>query len=209
MVEQYKIDRIRKIENNEVIVLDDVFPRYFVEYAHNMIFQSAIWKWGHTTFSYGDSSLTLENEESNPEIPAWRQIIYPCGNSPFPETYQLLVTGILEEFGIKPMLNEVMINGQQFIHWVDYHKDCDCDAGISFVYHANKDWDPEWGGTTEYIDTVTGEPVHIEYKPGRVIAMKGNLTHRGNPPSDKYRGLRTSVIIKTFKPSDDAYQFDK
>ena len=209
MVEQYKIDRVRKIENNEVIVLDDVFPKYFIEHVHNMIFQSAIWKWGHTTFAQGPSSLTLENEDSNPEVPAWRQILYPCpAGAQAPDAYRLLTQGILEEFGIKPFLNEIMINGQQFIHWVDYHKDCDCDAGISFVYHANKDWDPEWGGTTEYIDTVTGEPVHIEYKPGRVIAMKGNLTHRGNPPSDKYRGLRSSVIIKTFKPSDGPYEFE-
>jgi hypothetical protein len=207
MVEQYKIDRIRKIENNEVIVLDDVFQDYFVRYVSNSIFQSSIWRWGHTTFAYGNSSLTLENEESNPETPAWRQIIYPSGQPSIPEVYQLLVLGVLEEFGIQPQLNEIMINGQQNNHWVDYHKDCDCDAGISFVYHSNHEWKSEWGGTTEYIDPSTGKPVHIDYKPGRLIVMKGNLTHRGNPPSEMYRGLRTSVIIKTFKPSDDPYQF--
>lgn len=207
MTEQYKIDRMRRVENNEVVVLDDIFKPYFMKYLSDTVFQSAIWKWGHTTFNYGPADLTLENEESNPEIPAWRQIIYPCGQAHFPHIYQLLFFAVCEEFGIEPQLNEVMVNGQQYIHWVDYHKDCDCDAGISFVYHSNPEWKPEWGGTTEYIDYNTGEPVHIDYKPGRLIVMKGNLTHRGNPPSDKYRGLRTSIIIKTFKPDDGPYMF--
>ena len=104
-------------------------------------------------------------------------------------------------------LQRIDVNLQYFRQDGTGHYDGDEDHDFTVMLMNCCQWKPEWGGTTEYIDYNTGEPVHIDYKPGRLIVMKGNLTHRGNPPSDKYRGLRTSIIIKTFKPNDGPYVF--
>ena len=165
---------------NEIYVIDNLFPEWFIEYVHAHTIWAPAWLFGRTS---GDNTG---------ELPAFSQQIFPpnavnADNNCFDMMYQALSKTLPPH-----NLTEIVVNGQQSYHDTVFHQDCEDDAGLTFIYYVNKDYNPEWGGGTaiEYDNVTT-----VDFVPGRVALFKGKYYHKGcsfvNSPE-----LRTTVAIK-------------
>lgn len=170
---------IKKVNlNQDIIVIDNLFPDWFVRYVDNIIFDADAWRFGHRSYDTGD------------EVPAFAQRIYPpnavhSGDSIFPMIYQAVTYGMDDQLN----LGEVIVNGQQFYHNTILHTDCD-DNGLTLIYYVNNEWKEEWGGVTTVLED------DIIPKPGRVCLFPGRFMHKGAPPNDCYKGLRATIAYK-------------
>ena len=192
------------LAEDEVFVIDNLFPWYFVHQVDYLLMHGFGWK-------YGFCSGYKENVDGSPdfsydkgadfdfEVPCFKQQIYPPkSESAQDSVYPMIYNAVTATIPFELEMGEVLVNGQQYIHNTVMHQDCTCDNGISWIYYVNKDWRDEWGGPT--IVELNGEMIEVIPKPGRVCLFKGNLSHRGSPPNgDTYRGMRATLVYKTMR----------
>tara|TARA_B100001250_G_scaffold46184_1_gene36196 strand:+ start:381 stop:941 length:561 start_codon:yes stop_codon:yes gene_type:complete len=173
-----ELNQHRQLHHNDLVVIDNLFSRGFIEYVHDHTIHAPAWLFGRTS------------SDGTNEIPAFSQQIFPpnainASNSCFDIMYRTLSETLPPH-----ELGEIVVNGQQHFHNTDFHTDCPGDEGLTFIYFVNKDYKPEWGGHTEVGDET------VEFKPGRVALFKGNIPHKGNSFNSCYSGLRATIAIK-------------
>ena len=69
---------------------------------------------------------------------------------------------------------------------------------VSAVVYANSVWDEdEWGGETHFVDVGSGVGATVRPRPGRVVLMDQDVTHRVSPPTRAANGrARYSLVYK-------------
>lgn len=77
----------------------------------------------------------------------------------------------------------------------------DPEHNISFLYYANSEWKPEWGGETIFYDN-SMDPIYcIGVKPGRLVVFPGDLVHRAGVPDRSCHEHRFSFSIRFSRAS--------
>lgn len=186
------------LSKDQIIVIDDLFPDWFIEHVYNQVFQEYAWTYGHTSNYPSDPRYDVGADPSWPEVPAFKQQIYPPKSSNAHDScFGMIYNAVARMIPFQLELGEVLVNGQQYIHNTTVHTDCECDNGISFIYYVNREWNDKWGGETRI--ELNGEWHEILPKPGRVFLFKGNIPHHGMPPNECYKGLRASLVYKTMR----------
>lgn len=188
------------LSQDQIIIIDDLYPDWFQEYVWQQIFRTYSWTYGHTSTykendKFWDAGDPTENWE---ETPAFKQQIYPPYSANAQDScWNMIYNSITRLIPFELSIGEIVVNGQQYIHNTVPHTDCECDNGITWIYYANKKWHESWGGETlVYFDDKWHS---ILPKPGRVALFKGKLPHHGLPPNDIYKGLRATLVYKTMR----------
>ena len=185
------------LSKDEIYVVDNLFPGWFIHYVHETIMNSYGWFYGHTS-GYPEDGRDIGADPDWPEVGALKQSIFPPKSPHANDScFKMIYSAVMSTLPFQVELGEILINGQQWIHNTTPHRDCECDNGISFGYYVNKEWYPEWGGQLMY--KLDDEWSGIDPAPGRVILFKGNIEHHGNPPNKLYKGLRSSLVYKTMR----------
>jgi hypothetical protein len=185
------------LSENEVFIIDNLFPSWFIEYTHNILMGGFNWFYGHTS-NYPEDGHDVGEDPNWNEVPAFKQHIFPAkSQNAHNSCFVMILNAVTNSIPFELELGEVLVNGQQWIHNTIPHQDCTCDNGISFVYYVNKKWDYSWGGETKiYLNDKWEEVIP---SPGRVCLFKGNIPHHGTPPNSIYKGLRASLVYKTMR----------
>ena len=186
---QEETDKINNFNpyQDKLLVLDNLFPDWFVDHVHDTIHNSYGWNWGHTTY--------FEDNITN-ETPCLKQQIFPAISHIHTDTcwkmfYKVLINNL--KYDVK--CHEIMVNGQQYIHDTIPHTDHPTEDSITILYYANREWHDAWGGET--ILHLKSGIKKILPKPGRVAFFQGSIEHHGLPPNKTFKGLRTTVAFKT------------
>lgn len=187
------------LEKNQVIIIDDLFPEWFIEHVNYQVFNTYSWFYGHTSNYHEDPKYDIGADPNWAEVPAFKQHINPP-NSPnaHDSCWQMIWNAVANLIPFELEVGEILVNGQQYIHNTVPHTDCECDNGISVIYYPNREWKEEWGGPT-VVEVTPGEWTPIMPKPGRVAIFKGNIPHHGLPPNESYKGLRATLVYKTMR----------
>lgn len=102
-------------------------------------------------------------------------------------------------------LKRIYANGQTYGLDGDFHTDChtnSCGEGVSytFLWYANEEWHPTWGGYTVFCDTpeITQESNYKYFlpKPNTALLFPGDILHYGQSPSRTFGGLRMTLAYK-------------
>ena len=186
------------LAEDQMIVIDDLFPQYVIEHVHDQVFNTYSWFYGHTSNYPEDPRTDVGAIPDWPEVPAFKQQIYPP-NSPnaHDSSWNMIYNAIAQMIPFELEIGEILVNGQQWIHNTVEQTDCQCDNGISWIYYVNREWKEEWGGET--IIKLDGEWKKVYPKPGRIFLFKGKIPHHGLPPNDSYKGLRATLVYKTMR----------
>ncbi|WP_295631531.1 2OG-Fe(II) oxygenase [Novosphingobium sp.] len=73
----------------------------------------------------------------------------------------------------------------------------DTPGGMTALYFANADWEPDWQGELVFYDKSGEASMLVAPKPGRLCLFNGEIVHRGGVPSPLCRTQRFTVVIKT------------
>lgn len=185
------------LAKDQIIVIDDLFPRWFIDHVHHAVFDEYSWYYGHTS-NYPEDGRDIGADSEWPEIACLKQQIYPPRSSNAQDScFGMVYNAVAKLIPFEIELGEALVNGQQYIHNTVPHQDCTCDNGISWIYYVNKHWDDKWGGPTRILLNEVWQDVLP--KPGRICLFKGNLSHHGLPPDECYKGLRASLVYKTMR----------
>ncbi len=186
------------LSQDQMIVIDNLFPQWMIEHVHDLVFNGYNWFYGHTSNYPEDPKTDVGAIPDWPEIPALKQQIYPprSGNAQ-DSAWSMVYNAVAQMIPFELEVGEILVNGQQFIHNTTPHSDCDCDNGISWIYYVNREWKDEWGGET--VIQLDGEWKKVYPKPGRIFLFKGKIPHHGLPPNDSYKGLRATLVYKTMR----------
>lgn len=187
------------LAEDQIIVIDDLFPQWMIDHIHNQVFNTYSWFYGHTSNYPEDPMYDVGADASWAEVPAFKQQINPpTSPNAHDSCWQMVYNAITQFIPFELELGEVLVNGQQHIHNTVPHTDCECDNGLTFVYYPNREWKEEWGGAT-VVELEPGKWTPIYPKSGRVAIFKGNIPHHGLPPNEKYKGLRATVVYKMMR----------
>lgn len=172
------------IDEEKVVVIDNLFPDWFIDYTHRKIIDSSGWRFGHLT--------ATRNPDA--EIPAFSQKIYPdalspiAGDTMFPMIYHAVCRTMSNVH-----IGEILINGQQFWHNTVFHQDCK-DNGMTMLYYVNQDIKESHGGQTHI--KVDDDVLKVAPRPGRICLFLGKLMHKGESFNADYTGLRSTIAYK-------------
>ncbi len=183
------------IDEEKIVVIDNLFPNWFISYVHRQIMDSSGWRFGHYT----------ESRNPEKEIPAFSQKIFPDPLSPisndslFPMIYHAVTHSMIDN----PEIGEILINGQQYYHNTIFHQDCK-DNGITMLYYVNANAKEEWGGETHIKvptsskDSITNSDdiIKVAPRPGRICLFLGKLMHKGESFNSKTNTLRATIAYK-------------
>ena len=181
----------------EVYVIDNLFPEWFIDYVHDHTIHAPAWLFGRTSQSNDKNDHWDEELNSDGfvrEVPAFSQQIFPpnaanAGDSCFKMIYEAFSKSLPDHD-----LHEIVVNGQQHFHNTIFHRDSMDEKYCTVIYYVNKDWQESWGGET--IVRTSDENVKVLPIPGRVVLFKGKLPHMGCSYNECYDGLRATVAFK-------------
>ena len=187
------------LAEDQIIIIDDLFPQWLIDHVHNQVFNTYSWFYGHTSNFHEDPNHDAGADPNWPEVPAFKQHINPPSSPNANDScWQMIYNAVAQFVPFELELGEVLVNGQQYIHNTIPHSDCTCDNGITFIYYVNRQWQEQWGGAT-VVELEKGTWTPIIPKPGRVAVFKGKIPHHGLPPNEVYKGLRATLVYKMMR----------
>lgn len=100
-------------------------------------------------------------------------------------------------------LRMVYANGQTHGICGDLHRDVDGPKALTanryytFIYYANFDWLPQFGGSTIFSSDDSGTEVYTHYpKPNSAVLFDSTILHAGLQPTSFFNGLRVTIAFK-------------
>jgi hypothetical protein len=92
---------------------------------------------------------------------------------------------------LKPVRSYFFVSDHTTKHY--YH----CDSGVmTFLYYPVLEWQPEYGGETQFADDSVSEIEYTSmYKPGRIILFDSKIPHRMSSPSSHCPHHRVTFVI--------------
>tara|TARA_B100001250_G_scaffold323617_1_gene287075 strand:+ start:348 stop:950 length:603 start_codon:yes stop_codon:yes gene_type:complete len=178
------------IDDEKVVIIDGLFPPWFINYVHRQVMDASGWRFGHYT------SIRPGMQER--EIPAFSQRIFPEAQSPLSNDslFPMIYYAVTDTMTWNSQIGEILINGQQPFHNTVYHQDCK-DNGLTMLYYVNADSQESWGGET--CIKVGGDIIEVAPKPGRISLFLGRLDHKGksfNDVTHADKSLRATIAYK-------------
>ena len=77
------------------------------------------------------------------------------------------------------------------------HRDCGIDVKhVTLLYYVNLEWEPQWGGETILYDDNYDAQVVVSPRPGRLVASRGSILHRGTVPTRTCYEQRLTLAYK-------------
>jgi len=77
------------------------------------------------------------------------------------------------------------------------HRDCDPGLrNVTVLYYANLNWHSDWGGETIFYNDQHDAELAVTPRPGRVVAARGAILHRGGVPSRACYETRLTIAYK-------------
>lgn len=108
---------------------------------------------------------------------------------------------MIKEINPKFKLQRVYANGQTHSLCGELHPDAHGPGIVpgkyyTFLYYANTEWRPEYGGNTVF-SSDDGTKGYSHYpKPNSAVLFDATILHAGLEPSAFYKGLRVTVAFK-------------
>ena len=77
------------------------------------------------------------------------------------------------------------------------HRDCPPELkNVTVLYYANLRWHSDWGGETIFYDDFYDAQVAVTPRPGRIIASRGAILHKGGVPARICYEQRLTIAYK-------------
>lgn len=76
------------------------------------------------------------------------------------------------------------------------HRDCPPRGGVTALYYANPQWNPDWMAETVFYAPNGEARFMVAPKPGRLVIFDGRIVHRGGVPTRECFTPRISVAFK-------------
>lgn len=77
------------------------------------------------------------------------------------------------------------------------HGDSDSDERLTVLYHANYEWNSEWGGANLfYNDQITDIAKAVQYVPGRLVVFDSRIPHSVSTINEKKLRFTISLLLK-------------
>tara|TARA_B100001113_G_scaffold196016_1_gene160768 strand:+ start:345 stop:953 length:609 start_codon:yes stop_codon:yes gene_type:complete len=157
------------VKYDQVMVIDNLFSPEEVEMMDTYFTYFDGWQ-----FIFDDSpddNLSTFSLGRAIDYPNYGEFDYFCKQHVFPRA------------GIPiPAFHRVVYNAFRFGDSPSIHCDGEALDAISFLVYCNKEWKPEWGGETIFMngDRITDT---IIPKPGRIVVFPGLVPHGGKAPT--------------------------
>ena len=106
-----------------------------------------------------------------------------------------LFNSVFDLAGPNFVLQRYALNGQTQGQEQEFHADTtETLPGeyLSYLIYLNTNWDPDWGGATEFYKNGVIEKVYPE--PGKLVVFDSQLHHRGAGPT-KPKALRLTIVL--------------
>lgn len=103
-----------------------------------------------------------------------------------------------ECFGVRGVkAQRLYVNSTVFGDMYYPHRDFDeNEPHVTVLYYANPSWNVDWGGETILYDDVGDAQIAISPRPGRVLAFRGAILHRGGVPTRICYEERLTIAYK-------------
>jgi hypothetical protein len=139
--------------------------------------------------------------------PLWRfgHVSNPGSNNPFWQIHGLetdeffsvkLLNKIKEKTGDDFDVERIYMNGHTAGGHGNIHKDSDDDRGRTFIIYCNETWNPEFGGSTVFLDK--GKVLSTYPYPYSAVYFQNNKEHFAGPLSRNFNGLRVTLAFKLY-----------
>lgn len=76
------------------------------------------------------------------------------------------------------------------------HRDNMEGRHVTLLYYCNLNWEPQWGGETIFYDENYDAQAVVSPKPGRLVASRGTILHRGSVPTRTCYEQRLTLAYK-------------
>jgi hypothetical protein len=107
-----------------------------------------------------------------------------------------LLNKIKEKTGDDFDVERIYMNGHTAGGHGNIHTDTQDDKGRTFLIYCNQTWNPEFGGSTVFLD---GDKVLSTYPyPYSAVYFQNNIEHFAGPLSRNFNGLRVTLAFKLF-----------
>ena len=188
----------------DVVVCDDFVPRD-LQRRITALTQGPIWQYGwrsnsrrdrfcfwHAHFAGGDGKARVGCED---ELLAKPELL------PIHELWQILKAGPLK--GHEPV--RMYANGHTYgVEGYVHTDNDDTENYFTTVYYAHPVWHENWVGETVFYTRDRKDIIRSVFpRPGRMVSFHGAIPHAAHGPSRDCTELRTCVVIKTQKVSED------
>jgi len=198
--------KLSELPLTKIHVIDDWCPQELWYNFENKISKSNRWSFDNDV-TYKDGVTT--------EI-TWAIWLYGRWMKPLNDQSEIadpIIQKLCDDFGVQYDQFEFSgINGQTRGLQGSVHVDAYRKKNISFLWHLNTEWKPEWGGAFRVFKLDTIDQGHrgfsqelidnwqiaeIEYKPNRVIIMDGRYPHSADAPTDESGyTLRKTMVVR-------------
>jgi hypothetical protein len=172
-----------RIDGREVFVIDDVVSGNRL--AHLM-----------TYFDFAPATR-IESDSADPDQP--RSWIVPIDNDvalkqPYYDaiTEQVQVLFPNDAFTLKRAYCNVVSAGDVLLP----HRDSRNPDDVTAMLYVAEEWDRAWGGETIFYDAQGDAAYAVSPRPGRLVAFRAGIEHRGTPPSRLCTRPRLTLVLK-------------
>jgi SM-20-related protein len=179
--------RTRSLEGHDLHIVDGLFRPDFVAMVHEIakrltfvlsdfdtVETRHILHWRH--------NFARETLDTHPVLKTWREQVEATTAELFPDA--------------KGALKEVYCNNHGYGD--HQHAHTDADSGITVLYYANAEWQPDWQGETMLFERSQDAHHAVAPLPGRLLIFPANMLHRGGTPS-RTCIERRFVLVAKFK----------
>ncbi len=115
---------------------------------------------------------------------------------------RLELTEILNSIAVNQGLGTIevlrsYINVYNLSTYLSTHSDDQREDTITFLYYANPNWHPDWGGETVFYNSEHDEIIKsVVPKPGRIAMFKSTIPHASRPPTIVADQQKFTIAIK-------------
>ena len=109
----------------------------------------------------------------------------------------------MRKFGEEMFPNERFEKERAYVNNCEFgdvyfpHRDCAPHlSNVTVLYYANLRWHADWGGETVFYDDKFDARVAVTPRPGRILAMRGAILHRGGMPTRVCYDQRLTIAYK-------------
>lgn len=114
-----------------------------------------------------------------------------------------LLDRVRQNTGVDWQLDTAYANGQTHGLSGELHQDvigAEPDQYYTFLYYANPEWHPTWGGTTVFTNPEDGATVVKYPTPNSGVLFDSTVWHAGLEPTRHCKTLRVTVALKLHRP---------
>ncbi|MBV8394352.1 MAG: 2OG-Fe(II) oxygenase [Alphaproteobacteria bacterium] len=179
----------RPLDGRQVHVVDGLFAADVVRLLHEAVKRLPF-------------ALSDRDSEETDHIRHWRRDFAPESFAASPLLRVLHDRVVAKTAELLPEATGKLVETYSNNHGYGDHPHAHTDRadGVTDLYYANSDWQPDWQCETTLYDRA-GEPYYtVAPKPGRLLIFPADVLHRGGTPSRTCNERRLVVVFKFVGP---------